>query len=404
MSRALIFRSLALMLIIVAAAVATYAVFASSKKVDQNIIFASHTLLDGTWNAYKNEYWEKETGRTLDKQQNNITTSEGQSYTMMRAVWMSDKETFDKTWTWTKEQLQRRDTLFSWRWGQREDGTYGVLTGVNGQNAASDADTDIALALLMAASRWQQEDYLAQAKEIIPNIWQHEVVTVAGIPYLASNNLEKQSSSPIVMNPSYLSPYAYREFAKVDKAHDWQAIVDSSYDLLARSAEVPLDVQKSAGLIPDWVVMDRKTGALAAPTTAGLTTQYGYDAMRSPWRIALDYRWNKDSRAKQALEKMTLLSDEWQRSGVLKSIYAHDGTPMSQDEVVESYGTALAYFDVIKPELAKEVYEQKIKTLYDQNENSWNQPITYYAANWVWFGIALHEDQLPNLAKALQED
>jgi len=403
MSRPFLFRLLAIVLIVVAAGATTYAVIASSKKVDQNIIFASHTLLAGTWNDYKTEYWEKDTGRTLDKQQDDITTSEGQSYTMMRAVWMSDKPTFDKAWAWTQEQLQREDKLFSWRWGKLDDGTYGVLTNVNGQNAASDADSDIALALLMAASRWQDEKYLVQAKEVIVSMWDNEIVTAGGKQYLASNNLEKQSSSPIVMNPSYLAPYAYREFAKVDKEHDWNAIVDSSYDLLDRSADANLDKSKTAGLIPDWVLMDRKTGELSAPTVTSLTTNYGYDAMRAPWRIALDYKWNNEPRAKATLEKMSFLADEWKRTGTLKSIYAHDGSVVSNDEVAESYGTALSYFDVVEPELAKEVYDQKIKTLYDQNTNSWDQPITYYAANWVWFGIALHEDQLPNLAKDLKE-
>ena len=403
MPRPFIFRLLAVVLIVVAAGATTYAVIASSKKVDQNIIFAPHTLLAGTWNAYKNEYWESETGRTLDKQQNDITTSEGQSYTMMRAVWMSDKPTFDASWTWTQQQLQREDKLFSWRWGKLDDGSYGVLTNVNGQNAASDADSDIALALLMAASRWQDERYLVQAKEVISSMWKNEVVTVAGKPYLSSNNLEKQSSSPIVMNPSYLSPYAYREFAKVDKQHDWNAVVDSSYELLNTSMQANLDTTKSVGLVPDWVLMDRQTGEISAPAVGGLTTNYGYDAMRSPWRIALDYKWNNETRAKATLERMSFLADEWRNNGKITSIYGHDGKVVSGDEVAESYGTALAYFDVIEPDLAKEIYNQKIKTLYDQNTNSWNQPITYYAANWVWFGIALHEDELPNLANDLKE-
>jgi len=403
MPRPFIFRLLAIVLIVVAAGVTTYAVIASSKKVDQNIIFAPHTLLAGTWNDYKNEYWESETGRTLDKQQNDITTSEGQSYTMMRAVWMSDKPTFDASWTWTQQQLQRQDKLFAWRWGKMDDGTYGVLTNVNGQNAASDADSDIALALLMAASRWQDERYLAQAKEVITSMWQNEVVIAGGKPYLASNNLEKQSSSPIVMNPSYLSPYAYREFAKVDKQHDWNAVVDSSYELLNKAMEANLDTPKSVGLVPDWVLMDRQTGDISAPTAGNLTTNYGYDAIRSPWRLALDYEWNAEPRAKALLEKMSFLAEEWRSNGKITSIYGHDGKVVSGDEVAESYGTALAYFDVVEPELATEIYNQKIKTLYDQNTNSWNQPITYYAANWVWFGIALHEDELPNLAKDLKE-
>ncbi len=155
MTQTRILRWLAVILVLTAAAIAGYAVFASSDKADKNIVFASHTLLSGTWDSYKEEYWENETGRTLDKQQNDITTSEGQSYTMLRAVWMSDKTTFDKAWEWTQEQLEREDGLFAWRWGEKADGTYGVLEDVGGQNAASDADTDIALALLMAAGRWQ---------------------------------------------------------------------------------------------------------------------------------------------------------------------------------------------------------------------------------------------------------
>jgi endoglucanase len=96
------------------------------------------------------------------------------------------------------------------------------------------------------------------------------------------------------------------------------------------------------------------------------------------------------------------LSDQWKNKGALYSTYSHDGNIVTKDEVVESYGTALAYFDVIDPGSASQVYDQKIKTLYDQNTNSWKQPITYYASNWIWFGIALHEDQLPNIAADLK--
>ena len=403
MIRPFILKLLAVILVVTAAGATTYAVVASSKKIDQNIIFAPNTLLAGTWNSYKQEYWESSTGRTLDKQQNDITTSEGQSYTMLRAVWMSDKSTFDKSWAWTKEQLQREDKLFSWRWGKKDDGSYGVLTNVNGQNSASDADGDIGLALLMAASRWQDASYLKDGKAVITSMYENEVVIVGGIPYLASNNLEKQSSSPIVMNPSYLSPAAYREFAKVDKAHNWNGVVDSSYSLIAKSMDEKLDTSKSAGLPPDWVLMDRQTGALTAPNVGGLTTHYSYDAMRIPWRIGLDYKWNKDPRSKNLLSKMTFLNDQWRNNGKLYSTYSHDGNVVTKDEVAESYGTALAYYDVVDPDVAKAVYDQKITTLYDQNKNAWAQPITYYASNWVWFGIGLHIDQLPNLAADLKE-
>jgi endo-1,4-beta-D-glucanase Y len=407
MNRKTLFRIIGIAIILLGLSVTTYVLVFSSDRADEKKVFADNTMLSGLYNAYKLEYWEKGTGRTLDKQQNNITTSEGQSYTMLRAVWQSDKTTFDKTWGWTQEQLQRDDNLFSWRWGQKADGSYGVLTDQGGQNTASDGDSDIALALTMAASRWNESKYLDDAKKVISAMYEKEVITVKGTPYLASNDLEKNSQSDAVINPSYLSPYAYRIFDKVDtnNKHDWMALVDSSYDLINKSMDANLDVSKSSELVPDWVLMNKTTGELRAPdTTAGsaLTTRYGYDAMRTSWRLGLDYQWNKEPRAKGTLAKMDVLGDAWKNNSRIYSIYSHDGQVVSTDEPPEVYGTAMGYFKTVNPSMADDIYKTKLQSLYDANNNKWNVPMSYYSDNWTWFGMALHDDQLPNLAKDLK--
>lgn len=402
MTKKFLIRFAAVLLIVAGLSIAAVAAFRSTDKVDQNLVFADRTLLSGLWDSYKKEYWESGTGRTLDKQQNDITTSEGQSYTMMRAVWQGDQATFDTSWSWTKEQLQREDNLFAWRWGQKADGTYGVLTDQGGQNSASDADSDIALALMMAASKWQSKSYLDEAKAIIPSIWEEEVIIVQNKPHLASNNLEKESQQDAIINPSYLSPYAYRLFAKVDKDNDWMALVDSSYELLNKSIEGNLDKSSSSNLPPDWIAMNKQTGVISAVAgNANLTTNYSYDAMRTPWRLALDYKWYDEPRAKETLSKMSFLNKQWEDTGTIYSTYSHDGTTVKADEVAEGYATALAYFAVVKPDVAKDVYEKKLKTLYDQNTNSWSQDMTYYADNWAWLGIALYDNKLDNLAEKL---
>ena len=402
MTKKFLIRFFAVILIIVGVSLAGYAAFRSSDNVDKNLVFADRTLLSGLWDNYKKVYWEPGSGRTLDKQQNDITTSEGQSYTMLRAVWESDKATFDKTWEFTKVQLQREDKLFSWKWGLKPDGTYGLLTDQGGENTASDADSDIALALVMATSRWQEQGYLDAAREIMPAIWEEEVITAAGKPYLASNSLEKASKQDAVMNVSYFAPYAYRYFAKIDTRHDWNGLIDSSYDLINKSIDEPIDKSKSAGLPPDWISLNKDTGAISAiQDSATLTTNYGYDAMRTPWRLALDYKWNKDERAKSTLNKMSFLKTQWQENGKLYSTYSHDGKTVKTDEVAESYATALSYFTITNPEIATEVFDKKLKTLYDQNTNSWAGEMTYYGDNWTWFSIALHDNKLDNLAADL---
>src|SRR4051812_28890176 len=70
------------------------------------IVFSQKQLLTSLWESYKKEYLEPQTLRTLDKQQDNITTSEGESYTMLRAVWMDDRATFDASYQWSKDNLQ----------------------------------------------------------------------------------------------------------------------------------------------------------------------------------------------------------------------------------------------------------------------------------------------------------
>jgi endoglucanase len=361
--------------------------------------------MNALWADYTAHYLEPQSKRALDPSRNNITTSEGQSYTMLRAVWMSDKKTFDTAWQWTKDNLgHSNDALFSWLYGQHSNGTYGVLTEQSGQTSASDADTDIALSLIFAYARWQDPTYLAAAKSIMNDIWVHEVVSVGGSYYLASNNLESTGPDDwILINVSYFHPAAYRIFAKFDTEHPWLKLADSSYTLLNRSMSDPLGSVSSAKLPPDWLEVNKKTNALRAPTNSpSLTTNFGYDALRTPWRLALDYQWFGTPAAKQSLSLMSFLDDQWQTHGSLASTYTHQGGIVSQDESPAMYGGTIGYFAVIEPDLARHIYETKLAFLFNPGINTWKERLSYYDDNWAWFGIGLYNHLLPNLAASLK--
>jgi endo-1,4-beta-D-glucanase Y len=365
------------------------------------LVFSPTQVLNTLWNSYKQEYLEPGTSRTLDKQRANVTTSEGQSYTMLRAVWVGDKKTFDEAWTWTKNNLDRPDDrLLSWLFGQRPDGSYGVLTAEGGDSTASDADTDIAMALVFAFARWQDPGYLGDARVIIHDIWEKEVIEINGKPYLTANNFEKFSSSTsAIINPSYLAPYAYRIFSFIDPSHNWSSVVDSSYDIIERSMDASLG-SGTTTMPPDWVRIDKKSGTLLPPT-GGLTTNFGYDAMRTPWRMALDYAWYQDGRAKNILDKMSFLSDTWNTKKSISTTYTHAGEDVSHTESPAVYGGTIGYFLISDPSQAKEVYEQKLQFLFDPNRNTWKDVLSYYDDNWAWFGIGLYNNLLPNLFTTL---
>jgi endoglucanase len=393
---------LAIAVIITGLGYAGYMAYANDPKRAVPLVYSENTMLNELWNDYKIKNIEPGTNRTLDKQQDNITTSEGQSYTMMRAVWVDDKDMFDKSWKWTKDNLQRDDKLMSWKFGRLPDGKYGIQETVGGLNTATDGDSDISLALLMAYMRWNDSSYLYDATPVIGAMWEKEVVTIQGKPVLVSNDLERNNMEKVIINPSYFSPYAYKVFAKVDPAHDWNALADNSYEILKSVSDSKLDSIRSGGLPPDWVMIDRRSGEIRKSDTGNLTTNYSYDAMRTSWRLAMDYSWFKDERAKQVLQKYALLNDEWQKNKRIGATYGHDGTLVDEYETAATYGGSIGYFKVVHPETAKDIYKNKLQTLYDPNQQKWKSQMSYYDDNWAWFGMALMEDALPNLTEIKQ--
>lgn len=388
----------AIVLIIAAIATLTAVAYKRSEQRTIPLVFSNNAMLLELWDSYKQQNIDQGTNRTVDRQSSNITTSEGESYTMLRAVWSDDQTTFDNSWAWTQQNLQRPDNLFSWKYGPLANGHYGIQKSVGGQNTASDGDTDIALSLLMAYSRWNDPKYLTAAKLIIANIWSKEVISVNGKPVLSADDLERNDKTSVVVNPSYFSPYSFKIFAKVDKTpgHDWTALTNNSYALLSSLSQSNLDKKKSDGLPPDWVQLNRTTGAFLAPTN-NATTNYSFDAIRVPWRLALDYQWFHDPRDKILLNQFSFLKTAWRTTEAVDANYAHDGTIVGKYQTPATYGASLGYFIVSDPSDAKTIYKQKLQTLYDPNAQGSIPNLGYYDANWAWFGIALAQGALPNL-------
>ena len=94
-----------------------YAIFLNTNAAKKNQTFSSYTFLSSSWEKYRDEFINQD-GRVVDYSQNGITTSEAQSYALLRSVFIGDKAAFDKVWSWTKNNLKRpQDNLFGWRWG-----------------------------------------------------------------------------------------------------------------------------------------------------------------------------------------------------------------------------------------------------------------------------------------------
>lgn len=355
--------------------------------------FSSYTILSSSWENYKKRFINGD-GRVIDYSQHSITTSEGQGYAMLRAVWSDDKVTFDRVWKWTRDTMKRPgDNLFGWRWGKNTNGTYGFISG-GGDNSASDADQDIALALVFASHRWHEPSYQNDAAKILPDIWNKETALISGKRYITAGNWAANQNE-VVINPSYFAPYAWRIFAAIDRKHNWAGMISPAYEVLSSSGEAPLDKSKGVGLPPDWLVVASPSGTLKSPSIPNLSTNYSFDAMRVPWRIALDYIWNKEPRAKTYLDNsFRFITDIYAHDNKLAGSYSHDGAIIVPGENPIMYSTALAFLLTTSPQLAQKMYQDKILSLYSNANNTFNNNLSYYELNWLWFGAALYNKAL----------
>lgn len=351
-----------------------------------------HQILASSWNSYKKHFISN--GKVTDPQRGGMTTSEAQSYALLRAVWSDDKNTFDTVNQWTKANMQQPNGLLTWKHQPQ------VPTAERDMGTASDADEDSALALLFASRKWKQPSYATAAQKIMDGIWVNEVAIVQGKPYLSAGNWANGDSA-ITINPSYLSPATYRIFAKVDKKHNWQGLVDTSYDVLNKCTQNNLD--KTVGVLPPaWCSIDKQTLEVRTTTSPQPTgTEYSYDALRVPFRIALDYRWNKDPRAKTYLTSLVILDQKWNNDKKLINAYQHDGSEWENYESVTAYSGDIGYFMVTNPRTADQIYNTKIVKKFYQDANSayWEDPNNYYTQNWAWLGTALYTNNTPNLWK-----
>lgn len=352
------------------------------------------TALSRSWAGYKQGFIQGD-GRVIDHANQDITTSEGQSYAMLRAAWMGDRPTFDRVWRWTQDNLRvRGDALFAWKWGHSASGAWTVLD----RHSASDADEDVALALIFASHQWGG-DYLGPARATLDGIWAEDVAHVQGNPVLVAGDWAVDTPSGMVVDPSYLAPGSYRVFAGADPTHPWSLLAASSYQVLRDCSTAELGARRSVGLPPNWCTLgDGGAKSYAGQANGGV---YGYDAFRVMWRVALDAEWFGSGSARSYLSSMDFLTSQWKQHGHLAAEYGHDGKPLNGGRTDPTvYGGDVGLFAVTDQSAADSILHHQLLPSYQDQDGMvfWGSRNNYYEQNWVWFGVALTSHHLPNLS------
>ena len=293
-------------------------------------------IVSNTWLGYRNRYifcgpqCGYNLGLVFDPASEYLAVSEGIGYGLLSAVMMNDQYTFDIIYDASHKILfDASNSLFHWR----ADNTGGI-TDVY---AATDADQDIAMALIFADERVRRKDwdespsrpYGQRARETLDAIY---AIHVNGDAQLKPGTLAGFDGVNL-MNPSYFSPAWYRLYDQFEGKGRWAPVISAGYQTLGANPGASL------GLAPDWMSQSGEAALEHCERMRLLleNCQYtmGYDAIRVPWRVGLDCIWFEDERAcdwsRRSIDFFRTLEPE-----LIARMYDLDGTPIVdyQDEAM----------------------------------------------------------------------
>ncbi len=239
------------------------------------IVPTGATALRGTvsaadWTAYRDRFVEAN-GRIVDDANGDISHSEGQGYGLLLAFSADDRASFERIWTFTRNELLIRDDgLVAWKWDPQ------ATPHVADINNASDGDILIAYALGLAGEAWSETRYTEAASSLATAIGTNLLARANGrivlVPGVAGFGPDDRSNGAQVVNPSYWVFEAFPVLGELAPDFPWKELASSGLELIAGARFGP------DRLPPDWVAITPK----GLEPAEGFPSVFGYNAIRIP--------------------------------------------------------------------------------------------------------------------------
>ncbi len=261
-------------------------------------------MLISEWEDWKDSFLSK-SGSKRVLPDGEYTWSEGMGYGLLLSVYFNEQTLFDELFAYVKRCMDANG-LMIWLTKNGQ---------VEGEGSSTDADQNIALALIFAHKIWGSDgsvDYEEEAAQMLNNIYQYDISMGQVKP---GDLFGDRSTDP--RNPSYLAPAAYEIFSDFDLSQRWSPVKSNAYIFIAK-AQNP-----TTGLVPDWC--DSNGSGLAFNGSS--PDEFSYDSAKVFFNMAVAYSWYGHADAKTICSKATTF---FKRIGATKIVdgYKLNGTPV----------------------------------------------------------------------------
>jgi endoglucanase len=304
-----------------------------------------------------------------------IAVSEGLGYGMLITVLMAGQDPaaqtlFDGLYAWFRDHPSvNHPDLMAW---QQLEG----CASSSDADSATDGDLDIAYALLLADRQWGSGgavNYKAEGAKVVAAVRAKEVHPRTQLVQLGDWVGTYDAKTYNATRTSDWMPTHFRAFQAATGQAGWQGTLDATYSLLATLQK---KLAPKTGLVPDFVVNTNTTPKAAPSGFLGEDTGnlYGWNACRTPWRIASDFLLHGEPRARTAVRKL----EDWARTATggkpakLRAGYTLAG------KAVASYSDLAFTAPLAVGAMVDASYQPWLNALWDATTRAGFDPKDYY--------------------------
>lgn len=304
----------------------------------------SNSTIQSKFVAWEKAMYTENSDKTLARikyDDGTSTVSEGIAYGMLIYVYMANatntqcQDHFDKLYAYYKKWADGNG-LMNWK----ITGFDGIASG--GNNGATDADLDVALALCMAAKQWESSSkyvYADEAEKLLKIIYDRETFN--------KNNMrlfKPGDSWDNVGNPCYFTVASVGAFMQTQEKLGF--ITTRNWSTVYKDSHTYLEKTQRGGVWPnwsDWSYNPTSRSWISDADEKSKEMDFGWDACRVPWRIAWDYVWFGNESSKNMMAKTIELLDTkgWQNSpnsvGFMTGLTENNGYSSIKLRSSESY-------------------------------------------------------------------
>ena len=243
---------------------------------------------------------------------------EAQGFAMVAVAYMGDKDVFDKLYAFYLTKTSSAGCGLS--------GWQTSCSGVTDSGAATDGDIDVASGLVVAHWQWPDAGYDAKLKTLLTNLKKMLLDCSGKTTVYPGCSGGKPWGGCDETDISYYSPAFFRYFAKISGDTAWSKLADDTQAIRDAAAN------SSTGLVPDWQSVAGRAGS---GSRAG---NYGFDAIRAPYKQCLDYLWNGTAAAQAWCKKISSWANGVGASNI-KDGYQLSGSASSNNHNMAAVGS-----------------------------------------------------------------